>query len=195
MRAAVIPTAGIYRTVQHLWPVFPHCTLQTMNLSIVSLLGWFTTCAAAQCHAYGDITHASCYIRGCDGGSTSLCGSWLNRCSSQASVQHHRHHDPMVSHPATSCLSLTSVAECTMHTSCMFSYRTQWTGIFPASFFRASSNSHTLSMISPFSLHVLSLSSLSPSVSLRMECKSKISRVCHGRAVESSEVSAERLLQ
>lgn len=35
--------------------------------------------------------------------------------------------------------------------------------------------------------------SLSVSVSLRKECKSKLSRVCHGSAVESSEVSAEML--
>ncbi len=101
-------------------------------LSIVGLLGWFTAahqaaCAAAQCHVCGDITDASFYTRGCDGGSTSLCGSWLNRCSKQDCAQHHRHHVSMAFHPVTSCL--TNVAECTIHTSCMFSYRTQLTGI------------------------------------------------------------------
>lgn len=138
--AAVIPTAEMHRTL------YSHTVAcrQWTCLSIVVLLEWFTAsrsaahhtvCAAAQCCVYGDITHASCFIRACDEGSTSPCGSWLNQCSSQASAQHHRHHDPMVSHPATSCLSLRIMAECTMHTSCMFSYRMQLADIFPAYIF------------------------------------------------------------
>lgn len=72
----------------------------------------------------------------------------------------------------TSCWSsLTSKAECT---SCKFSCRTQWTGIFSALFFHACSNSHTWSMLyPPLPFHVLFLLSFSLYVSLRIECKSK----------------------
>lgn len=147
MRTAVIPTAGMYRMVQRLWPVFPRCPLQTMNIRLccqpVRMIHCWSICCTPRrlcCRSVPCLRwhHTSCYKRACDGGSTSLCGSWLKRCRSQASVQHHRHHDLMVSHPACSCSSLPSVAECTMHTSCMFSYRTLLTGIFPVVFLHAS---------------------------------------------------------
>lgn len=106
--------AGMHRTAATLYHAGSDHAYLLSHLFRWFTTGPFTACAAARCLVSIKITHALLHIRECDGGSTSPCASWLNRCSSPGIwAASQSHGTPILLFPAR---SLTSVTESTTHT-------------------------------------------------------------------------------